>query len=572
MIKSTIKTLQTRRARLGEQLIGDGLIDEQQLRQGLERQRQTGHFLGETLASLGFVRAAVLGPYLSAATGFPYVDLAEFSIDFDCARLIPEHLARRKMLLPIAERGDELHVAMADPLDLAAVDDLRARLNRRVVPFLTLETDLGEAINRAYDVRHKAQSVLEEMADTPSMQPDLSVDELVGLAEDAPIVRLVNGLIAGAISAGASDIHIEPQEHQVRVRYRLDGLLYDQMTIPQHHQAAVVSRIKIMARLNIAERRRAQDGRFSYRDERNIEFDVRCSVMPVIYGEKVVMRILEKTSSYNSLDKLGFLPEQKALFEQFIRRPHGIVLVTGPTGSGKSTTLYAAVSKINDSTLNINTIEDPVEYHVKGVNQVQVNHKIGVNFATGLRTLVRQDPDVIMVGEIRDRETAEIAIQAALTGHLVLSTLHTNDAPGALVRLEDMGVEPFLISSAMIGVIGQRLVRTICPQCREARPATTATIEAFGLPVRQDRPPILAYGRGCAKCGGRGMRGRTAVFEIMPMTETVRDMVLQRSSASRLRGQAITEGMITMRESAVRKVLDGITTSEEVARVVCEED
>ncbi|HXG24984.1 MAG TPA: ATPase, T2SS/T4P/T4SS family [Chthonomonadales bacterium] len=571
MIES-LKALQNRTCRLGEQLIADGLIDEQQLRQSLEHQRHTGAFLGETLVALGFVSSAALGRYLEAATGFPFVNLAEHPLNQNLAHLVPEHVARRKRLLPIAEQGDTIHLAMADPLDLATLDDLRARLNRRIVPFLALEADLNEAINRVYDVRHKTQSVLDEITELPPAEQDLSVDELVGLAEDAPIVRLVNTMVQSALDIGASDIHIEPQEPCVRVRFRLDGLLYDQMTIPTYHQAAVISRIKIMARLNIAERRRPQDGRFSVKDTAGKEYDLRVSIMPTIYGEKVVMRILEKSSSFAVLEKLGFWSEQRKLFESFIHRPHGIVLVTGPTGSGKSTTLYAALHRINDSTLNINTIEDPVEYHLKGVNQVQVNPKIGVTFASGLRTLVRQDPDVIMVGEIRDLETAEIAIQAALTGHLVLSTLHTNDAPGALVRLQHMGVEPFLISSAVIGVVGQRLVRTVCPHCKETRPASSATVAAFGLPHLANQTPVFAEGRGCGRCNGLGMKGRTGVFEVMQMSDALREMVLQRASGATLRGQAIAQGMMTMRDAAILKVLEGITTPEEVARVIYAEE
>lgn len=568
MATQTLKPVYSRAVRLGEQLISDGLINEQQLREALEHQRQTGAFLGETLVALGLARAPDLGKYLQNATGFPYVDLSEHPVDYDLARNVPEHLARRKLLLPFAERDDEVLVAMADPLDLASADEVRARLNRRIVPYLALRADLTQAINRAFDVRQKALSVLDEMAEARRAEPDLSVDELVGLAEDAPIVRLVNGLLQGAVNVGASDVHIEPQEHSVRVRYRIDGLLYDQMVIPQHHLAAVASRIKIMAHLNIAERRRPQDGRFSQRDSDGQEFDLRVSVMPTIYGEKVVMRILEKSGAILNLDKLGFFPEQRGLFEQFIRRPHGIVLVTGPTGSGKSTTLYGTLNRINDSTLNINSIEDPVEYHIKGVNQVQVNPRIGTTFANGLRTLVRQDPDVIMVGEIRDGETAEIAVQAALTGHLVLSTLHTNDAPSALVRLQNMGVERFLISSAVIGVVAQRLVRTICPFCKVSRPASLATVEAFGLPMRDGRPPVLATGKGCNRCSGRGMRGRTAVYEVMPVTDRIREAVMHNQSSSFLRGQALSDGMMTMQDSGIRKVLDGVTTPEEIARVL----
>ncbi len=554
--------------RLGDHLIADGLINEQQLRQALEHQRQTGAFLGETLVSLGLVDPSEIGPYLEHATGFPYVELSSYPVDYDLARELPEPLARRKGLLLFGQRGEEYLVAMADPLDLAVVDDLRARLNHRVAPHLVLRPELEEATNRAYDVRHSALSVIDELAERPSSEPDLSVDELVGLAEDAPIVRLVNGIVSGAVATGASDIHIEPQEQVVRVRFRVDGLLYDQMTIPRHHHAAVVSRIKIMARLNIAERRRAQDGRITFRDPSGAEYDLRVSVMQVLFGEKVVLRILEKSSAFAGLDKLGFFPEQRSLFDQFIRRPHGIVLVTGPTGSGKTTTLYAALNRINDSTINITTIEDPIEYQLKGVNQVQVNPKIGSTFATGLRTLVRQDPDVILVGEIRDGETAEIAVQAALTGHLVLSTLHTNDAPSALVRLMNMGVEPYLVSSTVVGLVAQRLLRTICPHCKEARAASAATVEALGLPTRDGQLPVLAYGRGCTRCGGRGMKGRTAAYEITPMTDSLRDLVMKRADGALLRGQAIRDGMSTMTDSAIRKVMDGVTTPDEVARVL----
>jgi type IV pilus assembly protein PilB len=564
--------LQQRRVRLGEQLITDGLINEQQLRQALEQQRQTGAFLGETLISLGYLTTRELGPFLQGATGFPFVDLAEVAVNSEVVHTLSEAFCRRKRLIPFALHGEEVHIAMADPLDLATVDDLRARLDRKVQPFLALKDDLEAAINRAYSGQHKFDKIIEEMAKAPLPEPDITVDELMGLAEDRPIIQLVNSIVDGAIQSGASDIHIEPQEFSVRLRYRIDGLLYDQSPIPKHHQAAVVSRIKIISMLNIAERRRPQDGRFSFKDNNGNDFDLRISVMPMIYGEKVVMRVLEKASSFATVDKLGFLPDQRTQFEQFIRRPHGILLVTGPTGSGKSTTLYGGLQKINDATLNINTIEDPVEYHLKGINQVNVNPKIGFTFANGLRTLVRQDPDVIMVGEIRDLETAEIAVQAALTGHLVLSTLHTNDAPGAVTRLQNMGVEPFLISSAVIGVLAQRLLRTVCPHCKETRVASPAMIEAFGLPMINGQAPIIATGRGCAKCGNRGMRGRTAVYEIMPITESIRDLILKRAPSSIIRGQAIAEGMVTMRDAAVHKVMDGMTTPEEVARVLYAEE
>ncbi len=563
-----------RDSRLGDQLVADGILTPEQLQKALERQRQTGAFIGEVVVSLGFAPAATIGHYLQAITGFPFIELADCAIDMELARAIPQHLARRKMLLPFARQDDTIHVAMVDPLDLASVDDLRTRLGRRIVPFLGFQADLLQAINRIYDMdmRQMAQSVLDEIEDEARPEADLSADELVGLAEGAPIVRLVYSIIHSAVANGASDIHIEPQEHQVRVRFRQDGVLYDQMTFPRNHLAAVVSRIKVMSHLNISERRRPQDGRCIFKEENGREYDLRISVLPLIYGEKVVMRVLEKTSSFGNIDALGFFPEQKEMFERFVRRPHGVVLVTGPTGSGKSTSLYAALTLINDSTRNINTVEDPVEYHLAGVNQMQVRTQIGLTFAAGLRSLVRQDPDVIMVGEIRDPETAEIAVQAALTGHLVLSTLHTNDAPGALVRLQNMGVEPFLISSALIGVIGQRLIRTICPYCKEMEQVPGVVGEAFGLKVEEGQEFTLATGRGCPKCGGRGMKGRTGVYEIMPMSDPLRKMVLQNAPGPMLRDQAISEGMMTMRDCALRKMLAGLTTADEVTRVLFSDD
>ncbi|MGI8922515.1 MAG: GspE/PulE family protein [Fimbriimonadales bacterium] len=551
----------------GAALLSDGLIEEAQLNQALERQEQTGQFLGETLVELGHVQPRLLGEYLEARMGFPFVELTGHDIDFSVARAVTERIARRKMILPFAIEDNFVCVAMADPLNLATVDDLKASLGKPVKPFLAFSADLIEAINRTYDVRHKAASALRDIPELQSISAELSVDDLVGLAEDAPIVRVVSSIIQGAISSSASDIHIEPQEENVRVRYRLDGLLFDQMTFPLAHLAAVVSRIKIICRMNIAERRRPQDGRFTTRDEYDREYDFRVSAMPAIFGEKIVMRVLEKSNSLASLDNLGLFTDQRIAFEKLVRRQHGIVLVTGPTGSGKSTTLYAALNLINSTTLNINTIEDPVEYHLEGVNQVQVSPKIGVTFSTGLRTLVRQDPDVIMVGEIRDYETAEIAIQAALTGHLVLSTLHTNDAPGALVRLQNMGVEPFLVSSAVLGVVGQRLVRTICPGCRETVPPTRDVKEALDL-----GDECVSRGKGCSRCGNRGMKGRTGTYEIMAMTDTLRDMVLARKSANDIKTEAVTEGMKTMRDTGRQKVINGITTPEEVIRVLFAED
>ena len=551
--------------RIGEALITDGVIDEQMLRLALERQLETGDFLGETIATLGLAPASMIGQYLSQAMGFPYADLSEAKIDADLAHELPEQYVRRKMALPYQEEDDEVLVALSDPLNIATVDEIRGRLNRRIVPVLVFSFDLEDAINRAFTVQRRSESLLAELGD---LDDGPAEEELASLALDAPIVRLVNGMLEAAARSGASDVHIEPAEQMVRIRFRVDGLLHEQMTIPRANLPAVVSRIKIISGMNIAERRRPQDGRFAFSDDDAGEFDIRVSTMSTIYGEKVVMRLLERTSSIASTEKLGFFPEQQEEFERLIKRPNGIILVTGPTGSGKSTTMMAALKRINDPSLNISTIEDPVEQKLAGTNQVAVNHKVGVDFATGLRTLVRQDPDVIMVGEIRDGETAEIAIQAALTGHLVLSTLHTNDAPGSLVRLQHMGVEPFLISSAVIGVVAQRLLRTVCPSCREDVPIERAFMDEFGIKSKNGELPLIARGRGCTKCGGRGLRGRTAACEIMPMTEGVRDLLLKRASGTEIMVQACADGMVTMRESGIRKVLEGITTPEEVVRVL----
>jgi len=558
-----------RYSRLGDRLLAACVIDEEQLRIALERQRQTGAFIGESLVSLGFVQPQQIGPYIEQVTGYPFVDLSEAKLEDEICRALPESLARRKMALPFLEKDGKVLVAMSDPQNVATLDEVRSRLGRPVIPHLALAVDLEDAFRRAYDPRRKTASMVEEIFD--DQQVEISVDALLGEAEDAPIVRLVKGIIAGAISSGSSDIHIEPGEHNVRVRYRIDGLLFDQMTLPKHHLQATVSRLKILSNLDIAERRRPQDGRFGTKDESGGEYEIRLSIMPTIYGEKAVMRVLEKSSSLGSLERLGFFPEQLAAFEAFIRKPHGIILVTGPTGSGKSTSLYAGLHRINDSTLNINTIGDPVEYRLSGVNQVQVNSKIGVTFATGLRTLVRQDPDVILVGEIRDSDTAEIAVQAALTGHLVLSTLHTNDAAGALVRLQNMGVEPFLISSAVVGVIGQRLLRTICPNCKETFEPSPELMATLGLSHMQS-PPLMARGKGCTRCQGRGMKGRSAVYEVMPMSEQLRKLVLSQESASEIKLQAIEEGMATMRDAGIRKVLELSVAPEEALRVLSLEE
>ena len=556
--------------------MSQGLLTAQQLEQALAAQRRTGAFLGETLVTLGLVKTRDIGPVLAEALGVAYLNPRECEIEREVVDLAPESFIRQHTVLPVRVEEGRLHVAMADPLDLSVLDDLKLISGLPVVPLLSMERDLLATINLHFDTsRHAEQAIRDidaEKAASGESQSEPSAEELSVLAADAPVVRLVNLVINGAINRGASDIHLEPQKDDMRVRYRLDGLLYDQMTIPRNHQAAVVSRVKISARMNIAERRLPQDGRIALTNHGR-EFDLRVSTMPSIFGEKVVMRLLEKTSMRLPFEDLGFLPDQQQLFQWLLARPYGMILVTGPTGSGKSTTLYAALSTINEPTRNIITIEDPVEYQLPGITQTETNPKVGMTFARGLRTMVRQDPDVIMVGEIRDLETAEIAVQAALTGHLVFSTLHTNDAPGALVRLENMGVEPFLISSSVIGVLAQRLARVICPSCKQFYTPSADVIKSLSsIGVALPKDVQLARGVGCEECDHLGYRGRTAIYEVMRVSDALREQVLARQSAVALREQARADGMKTMKESGLEKVLQGVTTAEEVLRVIYVEE
>jgi len=559
--------------KLGQWLVAEGIISDEQLEAALERKRQTGGFLGEVLIQMGFVASKVIGKLLEEAIDVPYIELAEVTPEPEALEMVPEHYQRRHRVLPYKIVDRHIHVAMADPLNVMVIDDLYLMTGLKVVPMLALNTEIQDAFNRIYTVKNAAETALKEIEEKTeeAAEPELSIDQLVDMAGDAPIIRLVNSIILGGINASASDIHIEPQEKNVRVRYRMDGLLYEQMSIPSNHHPAVASRIKIMSHLNIAERRRPQDGRLVFRAEDGT-YELRVSTMPTVYGEKIVMRVLDKGGISVPLDALGFFPEQRALYESFIARPHGMILVTGPTGSGKSTTLYTSLNQINDVSRNIITVEDPVEYNLPGISQMQANPKIGLTFATGLRTIVRQDPDVIMVGEIRDTETAEIAVQAALTGHLVFSTLHTNDAPGALVRLQNMGIEGFLITSSVIGVIGQRLMRKVCVHCAEPVKPNPALLHTLGISEAQAARGTFRQGRGCLKCSGRGYRGRTAAYEVMGMSEKLREAVLRNTGGSTLKEIAIAEGMMTMRQAGIRKALEGETTLEEVCRVLLSEE
>jgi type IV pilus assembly protein PilB len=565
------RVVRSSRQVLGEQLVARGLLSEAQLRQALEQQKSDPtEMLGNILVRLGLVPRMTMARILEEVTGSSFFDLTQSETDPEVVRLLPEQMVRQRQILPIRMEGACVWLAMVDPLDLDALDAARLMLRRPIRPALVLSQDLQPIINKVFDVRERAEQALRELED---LEDEAEGDDGgISQVDEVPIIRLVNSILDAAFVNGASDIHLEPQARDLRVRFRVDGMLYEQMTIPRANRDAAVSRLKVIAGMDIAERRRPQDGRIT-RSFQHTTFDLRVSTLPTVNGEKVVMRILDKSAMSATLEKIGFLPDELAEWRRLIGKPYGILLVTGPTGSGKSTTLYASLNQINDPAKNISTVEDPVEYQLSGINQTQVNVRAGITFASGLRTLMRQDPDIILVGEVRDLETAEVAINAALTGHLVFATLHTNDAPGAVVRLNNMGIEPFLIASSVLGIVGQRLVRRICENCKVWYEPEAALYASLGIESlrENDEPVRFARGAGCSECHHKGYRGRVAVFEILSVSDVVRGMILRQEPSSAIRDQAISEGMRPMRLSALRKVLMGITTPEEVARVLLDD-
>ncbi len=557
---------------LGQILLDEKTVTREQLDKAIQTQHRSGGHLGRILVEQGALNEQQLAKVLAIQWGLPYVELGSLEIDPEVVKMVPQHLAHRHKVLAIEKTRKKLKLAIADPLNVVAFDDVRLVTGLELEPVVASEEDIMAAIGRHYtggiDLEEAMrQAVTEDLEIPEDKSEDLSVEKLRTLTEEAPVVRLVNLIIGQSIGDGSSDIHIEPHRRSVQVRYRIDGLLHDVMTPPKALQAAIVSRIKIMANLDIAERRLPQDGRIHVAIE-NKEYDLRVSTLPTIFGEKVVMRILDQSSTRLGLHKLGFTPAMLEVWEAMASKPYGMILVSGPTGSGKTTTLYSTLHKINTTDKNIMTVEDPVEYQLPRVNQVQVNPKAGLTFANGLRSFLRQDPDIIMVGEIRDKETAEIAIQASLTGHLVLSTIHTNDAPSATTRLVDMGVEPFLISSSVIGVLAQRLARTICAHCKEAYTPPVEALHRLGLKPEQGEEIVFYRGKGCDRCKGSGYKGRLGIFELMPLSEPIRDLVLKGGSAAQVRDQAVAEGMKTMADDGILKVLEGVTTIDELLRVV----
>ena len=564
--------------RFGEMLVASGKINEQQLTEALALQKEKGQRLGTCLMELGHLTENGLMEMLSQHFGVPSVDLEDTEIDPGVLKIIPADIARKYTILPVSKAGATVTLAMIDPTNVFAMDDVKFMTGYRVEPVVASESALRAAIEEHYGSTHAIElkkvmdDITEEVdADLEVLddEDDLDLESLEEESETAPVVKLVNIMLTDAIKKGASDIHIEPYEKEYRVRYRIDGVLYEVMHPPLKLKEAVTSRVKILAKLDIAEKRLPQDGRIKIKTRiagKVKDLDYRVSVLPTIFGEKIVMRLLDKDNLMLDMTKLGFDADSLRTFESAILKPYGMVLVTGPTGSGKTNTLYSALQRINTPETNIMTAEDPVEFNLPGINQVQTKEQIGLNFAAALRSFLRQDPNIVLVGEIRDFETAEVAIKAALTGHLVLSTLHTNDAPSSISRLMNMGIEPFLVATSVHLIVAQRLVRRICTYCKEPADIPPVALAELGFNESEIKSMELFQGRGCDRCSQSGYKGRVALFEVMAVTDELRELVLSGASAIELRQKAIESGMIGLRESGRRKIRDGLTTPEEVVR------
>jgi type IV pilus assembly protein PilB len=563
--------------RIGELLVADGLISREQLQRALEEQKHSNEKIGTLLVRQGLITEDQLIGFLSRQYGIPSITLSQLDIDPEVLRLVPAQIARKYEVLPITRLGNTLTLAMADPTNVFALDDVAFMTDLQVMPVVASQGAIRQAIERLFEANASAitevisameeeNSDLEVLGkDSESLRP-VDVFELKDSAEEAPVVRLVSLILSDAIRRGASDVHLEPYEKVFRVRFRIDGVLHEMMAPPKRLEPAMISRVKIMANLDIAERRLPQDGRIKLRYA-NREIDLRVSTLPTIFGEKIVLRILDREALRLDLAQLGFDAWSLEQFNKVIKSPHGIVLITGPTGSGKTTTLYSAIHALNVPDINIMTAEDPVEYNLKGVNQLQVNEEIGRTFAAALRSFLRQDPDVILVGEMRDLETAQIAIRAALTGHLVLTTLHTNDCPSTVARILDMGIPPFLVSSSVLLILAQRLARKVCKECREPYEADEESLVPYGH-IPQGIGKVAFYrGKGCRTCNFTGMKGRIAIYEVMPVTQEIRDLILRNAPSSEIRHVAQQQGMKSLRQSGLLKVVEGVTTVEEVLRV-----
>lgn len=558
-------------SRVGDLLVRGGLITSEQLDHAQKTHKEQGGLLISHLVKLGFVSEPDLLSTLSQQYGLTIIELDEVSIDDATLSLVPQNLAVKHGLVPVVKKENALTVAMADPSNITALNDIKFITGLDIQVVLASESKLRAKLDKIYEKNVSYDSIMsdfdEQDVEVVDTTDNVDIAELEKATEDAPVVKLVNAVLTDAIKKGASDIHVEPYEKVLRVRFRIDGVLYEIMKPPIKLKNAITSRIKIMADLDIAERRLPQDGRIKLKLGNTKEMDFRVNVLPTLFGEKVVMRLLDKSNLQLDMTKLGFEEAQLADFKLAIAKPFGMVLVTGPTGSGKTTTLYSALAELNKQTTNISTAEDPVEFNLAGINQAQMNDEIGFNFASALRAFLRQDPNIIMVGEIRDYETAEIAIKASLTGHLVLSTLHTNDAPSTINRLLNMGVEPFLVASSINLILAQRLARRICSNCGGDHDVNPEILVNIGIPAAEARHLKVRRGKGCEKCANTGYKGRIALYEVMTMKDEIRDFVLNGASASEIKREAKRLGMISLRDSALKRLREGVTTVEEVLRV-----
>ncbi len=558
--------------KIAQMLVDEGIITEDQLAQAEKEHKEGGIRLEQAIVKLGFSTEDAILAFMATQMSIPSVNFSELGeLDPAIVKSVPENVCQRQALIPIAKKGNTLTIAMADPLNVSAIDDIKLMTGFDVEPALATEAEIKAAITKYFSTSSQdMEDVMKDLEDVQDIEviegeEEASAAELAKAGEDAPIVKLVNAILQKAIEENASDIHLEPYEKSCRTRYRVDGVLHERTAPPKKIYAALVSRIKIISELDIAERRKPQDGRTKLRVAGK-EIDMRVSILPTTFGEKVVIRILDSSNLQLDMTQLGFDQDILQVYKKNVDAPYGMILVTGPTGSGKSTTLYSTLSLLNFPDVNIVTIEDPVEFVVKGINQVQVNPKAGLNFSNGLKSFLRQDPDIIMVGEIRDGETASIGINAALTGHLVLSTLHTNDAAGAITRLDNMGIEPFLISSSVIMIIAQRLIRKICPKCKESYEVSHELLEELGIKPKDGEKIMFYRGTGCGHCNNTGYKGRAAIYEVLSMNDEIRKAVLKRSSSSDIKKIAIDTGMVTLREAGIRKVKQGVTSIEELFR------
>ncbi len=555
---------------LGQLLLWNNIITQEQLEEALKEQKKTNKKLGSILIEKGFVKEDVLNEFLSKQYGVESINLSKVTIQKEAIEKIPAQLAKKYTLIPIAIKDNKLEVAISDPTNILAFDDLRFITGLNIQPYLSNESSIIKAIDKYYGTSKELDTIMDSLNEyetTLDIIPDEEIEESIkNLEEESseePIIKLANTILLKSIKSQASDIHLEPYENDLRVRYRVDGKLMEFMKLSKSIAPAITSRFKIMAKLNIAEKRLPQDGRIRIKTGGK-DIDLRVSTLPTVYGEKTVMRILDRSSVKVNLNDLGFEAADLEKYTKAIAAPYGMVLVTGPTGSGKTTTLYASLNRINKEDVNIMTAEDPVEYNIEGINQVHIKEEIGLTFAEALRSFLRQDPDVIMVGEIRDTETAEISIRSALTGHLVFSTVHTNDAPSTIMRLADMGIEKYLIASSLVLILAQRLVRRICPHCKAKIDVPPNALEEIGFNKEEAKTISVYKGKGCEYCNNTGYKGRIAIYEVMPISDKIKEMILHEASVNEIKQQAIREGMSTLRMSGLKKIKEGVTTIEEV--------